>query len=244
MVFRHSMADRYTYLPTLSFWILFGLALRTLWRNAVQIRWTSIAKTALVVSLCVLALAYGMRTRDQITVWGNSSLLWTHVIEKSEYVPALAYFALARVFHKEGELDKALSYFNRAHELNPKNPKYLAGMAAVLVEQKKYEEGLALYKKAARLRPSDAVYQAHLGRTYALMERPKEAEERLLKALEMDESFHSAHMLLAILYKETGRERKARERYILFKRSGGDLGGNIASSLGIASEGEDIVTAE
>jgi tetratricopeptide (TPR) repeat protein len=244
MVFRHSMADRYTYLPTLSFWVLFGLALRILWQKVIQIRGARLFKTALVASLCLLALAYGMRTRAQITVWENSSNLWMHVIEKSEYVPALAYFALGWAYHEKGDLDTVLKYYKIAHTLNPKNPKYLSGIAGVYIDQKQYEKAVEICRRAVALRPNEPLYHAQLGQALAILERYEEAEEHLLKALELDENFHFAHIYLTILYKETGREEKAREHYRLFKKLEGELGRDIVSSLGIASEGEDIVTAE
>jgi tetratricopeptide (TPR) repeat protein len=235
MAFRHSMADRYTYLPTLGLWILVGIGVMLIWRMGAKYSRPYLVRAALVLCVFILAIGYAARTRDQIGVWKNTKTLWTHVLHKSEIKPAVAYYALGRAFHREDKLDKALALFKTATSLNPKNPVYIANMAAVYLEMKEYEKGLELYKQASNMKPTAPVFHAHLGRTYALMERYDEAEKSLLRALELDETFHSAHMLLTLVYLEQGDRKRAAHHYKLYAQMGLPLEEELISQLGVKS---------
>ncbi len=236
MVFRHSMADRYTYLPTLGFWLLIGLGFQRLWRVSGNLRKPVVFRVALIVCVSILAVAYAAKTRAQIGVWKNSKTLWTHVIDKSDYIPALAYSALGKVFQKEDKLELAMGYFRTASSLNPKNPKYYASMAGVYVDSKKYEKALELYKKASDLQPRDPAYHTHIGRTLALMERYDQAEKSFKRALELNGAFSSAHLMLSFLYLETGRKKEALKHFRRYKELGYDLEEAVMSKLGVTSE--------
>lgn len=236
MVFRHSMADRYTYLPTLGFWLLIGLGFQRLWIVSGNLRKPVVFRVALIVCVSILAVAYAAKTRAQIGVWKNSKTLWTHVIDKSDYVPALAYSALGKVFQKEDQPEKAMAYFNTASSLNPKNPKYYANMAGVYVDLKEYQRALELYTKASELQPRSPAYHTHIGRTLALMERYDQAEMSFKRALELKDTFSSAHLMLTFLYLETGRKKEALDHFRRYRELGYNLDEAVMSKLGITSE--------
>ena len=67
-----------------------------------------------------------------------------------------------------------------------------------------------MVKEAIRLNPHYPVwYLDILGWAYRLMKRYEEAKEVLDRALIRDPDFFSTHILLAIIYYETGRKKEA-----------------------------------
>ena len=57
--YRHAMADRYTYLSTLSLWLLAGLGVARLWNAAERFRQARALKVMLVAATLSIAIVYG-----------------------------------------------------------------------------------------------------------------------------------------------------------------------------------------
>ncbi|MBU3678902.1 MAG: hypothetical protein FGM32_04755 [Candidatus Kapabacteria bacterium] len=73
-----SMADRYTYVPYIGFFIVIGLGVQHL---ASRMRSPLIALSA----IGVIGIAMAWLSNDRIGVWKNSEILWTDVIEQYPY---------------------------------------------------------------------------------------------------------------------------------------------------------------
>ncbi|MBU3742068.1 MAG: hypothetical protein FGM24_07250 [Candidatus Kapabacteria bacterium] len=73
-----SMADRYTYIPYLGFFILLGLGVHHI---AARVR----SASTVLVSVAAVGVFLGLLTADRIRVWENSETLWTGVIDQYPY---------------------------------------------------------------------------------------------------------------------------------------------------------------
>lgn len=124
MSYKHSMADRYTYLPTLSLWLLVGLGAMILWERYSKTSFRRLARAGIVLTMIVPAIFYAEKTRAQTEIWKNSESLWVYVFENSEYIPDQAYFAIAKILEQKGQMDRALSFYKSAESLNPRNPRF------------------------------------------------------------------------------------------------------------------------
>jgi hypothetical protein len=113
-----SMADRYTYLPSLGPFLLVGLG--AAWtadrsRNLDRVKGASVAILAAIV---VGGLYYG--TIKQISVWKDDLTLWNYTISVEPNVELLAYYNRGFAYAKSGLYDKAIEDYNRVIQLNYK----------------------------------------------------------------------------------------------------------------------------
>ncbi|MGC2064298.1 MAG: tetratricopeptide repeat protein, partial [Thermodesulfovibrionales bacterium] len=115
-----SMADRYTYLPSLGPFLLVGLLsaigsgkINTLRRHALLAKCLGSAMAFLVCSTLVFL------TFKQVGIWENTFTLWNYVIEKEPAGVPLAYNNRGLAFGKAGLFDKAIDDFTKAIEINP-----------------------------------------------------------------------------------------------------------------------------
>ena len=94
------------------------------------------------------------------------------------------YFELGMYwFGREQGNHKALMYFRRCLQLNPKNEQanYYVGM--ILQKQGRYHESLEGYKRAISLRPDKGFYYYMASQVYTDLEESKEAIEMIDKAI-------------------------------------------------------------
>jgi protein O-mannosyl-transferase len=104
-----SMADRYTYLPSLGPFLIMGLVSAWVWEKVKIRRKRGVsAKTSatviaffMVVSLCYL-------TFQQIGLWKNDIDLWQSVIEKEHQKVLFAYFKRGQAFALREQYEKAI----------------------------------------------------------------------------------------------------------------------------------------
>src|SRR6266404_830329 len=100
-----SHADRYTYLPQI------GIYFAITWLVAdVSIPYS---KQILASAAAVIVVALSACSWQQTTFWRNSETLWTHALAMTKNND-VALTNFANWFAERGELDNALSYFQRA----------------------------------------------------------------------------------------------------------------------------------
>src|SRR5262249_5874050 len=84
-----------------------------------------------------------------------------------------------------------------------------AGLAEMLSRVGRTEEAMGMVEQALRRNPSGDA-QRSIGNTYYLAGRPEEAVAPLKQFLTHNPSFLGAHLNLAAVYSELGREAEAR----------------------------------
>ena len=118
-----AMADRYTYLPSLGPFFLFGLALaliRNKLNSSDDYKFMKRTVFAVIGALLIVSLSY--LTLEQIHIWKNGATLWGKEIEIEPRVER-AYSNRGKYYTEVGLFEKALSDFNQAVLLNPRSPK-------------------------------------------------------------------------------------------------------------------------
>lgn len=73
-----------------------------------------------------------------------------------------AYLLLAEIEIKEGQIDTAIQYLNKAKEIQPKHPGIYEKLAQVYTSQGKVEEVLQAYKTLAMLQPNNQMALDHI----------------------------------------------------------------------------------
>jgi Flp pilus assembly protein TadD len=126
-----------------------------------------------------------LKTADQIKVWKNSETLWSHIAEKADYVPDLAFFSLGKIMEQKGDHAQAIRHYETAVELNPGDMRFLGRLAAALAakgDHARAREKLEIVRRNAL----SADICVSVGRTYLILGDFDEADRMFRKALEMD----------------------------------------------------------
>lgn len=114
----HSMADRYTYLPSLGPFLFAGLGVGILFERYSE-KWHQIA---LALALIFLLSILGSRAMMQMAVWKDSISLWSHEIKLLPDFAYVAYDRRGNTYNKLGNYQQAIKDFDKSILLNPKYP--------------------------------------------------------------------------------------------------------------------------
>jgi len=123
---RQSMADRYTYLPSLGPFLIVGIMMAwILTKVKARERWRSV--TGLLSAVIIIGSIFFMSylTIKQIGLWKNSDALWTYVIEKEPTNVPIAYKNRAIYFISTFQLEKAMADCDKFIFLQPNDDGYI-----------------------------------------------------------------------------------------------------------------------
>ncbi len=144
----HAMADRYTYLPGIGIYVALAWTLERLAAHSRQWRWAIVAATTLAVAtLVVLARWQTEYWSDDVLLWthtlavtdDNAKAEWNlahSLMQRGRLDEAVEHFLRAERWEKstglynnlgtalaiQGKLDKAQVQFQKALQINPKDP--------------------------------------------------------------------------------------------------------------------------
>jgi len=115
-----SMADRYTYLPSLGPFLIAGLMAAWGWgKTDTLTRWGMPAKFLSAAAALFMFVPIIYLTFEQIGIWKNDIDLWSYVIEKEPAHNTVAYQNRAIAFTKAGNLDRAIADYTKVITLEP-----------------------------------------------------------------------------------------------------------------------------
>jgi protein O-mannosyl-transferase len=152
-----SMADRYTYLPSLGPFLLVGLCAGWCWKRLSFRSKKAFFLPVLAVSLTVLitgSLSY--LTVRQIGIWKNSLDLWNYVIATSPEQIARAHYNRGVTFQSMGSFERAIDDYDTAVRLNPSYYKSYNNRGVIFMKMRRYEEALRDFDTVISLHPSDS----------------------------------------------------------------------------------------
>ncbi len=218
-----SMADRYSYLPSI------GLFIALVWVAGEIRKWNGALVLGGVLAVGILTFL----TQRQVSFWRDSATLFQRVLQvnpETDTIQTQVGAALAFV----GRPEEAWPHFKRAVEINPHNYEAELSWGTALVGAGRDAEaiphlqrsvegqpksarahdnfGLAFshlkepakaeseFEKALQLEPENPAIMNHLG--FALLEQRKlgDAEEMFLKALQRSPGLRDAHIYLGFIY--------------------------------------------
>jgi tetratricopeptide (TPR) repeat protein len=236
-----AMADRYTYIPTLSLVFLSGAGLMNLWQKNRLRSGIIILTTTIVTALCFL-------TANQIKIWHDGESLWMPVVDKFPGKVYRAHANLASFYFQEGQLENAENQLNLSLKIKPNavDSLFYLGMVYTdqgrLVEAKEILQNALLlnakdervlyrlgilyeklgqpdlaqneYQKALVLKPEVELVRLRLGQLYAKIGKFKEAEKQFNKVLKINAESEGGGNSLGVLYYQTGRFAQAEAQYL------------------------------
>jgi tetratricopeptide (TPR) repeat protein len=221
-------ADRYSYLPTLSFAVLAGGAfasLRDRARAPGRPPWLLPGACAVIVCLAVL-------TWRQARFWRDSATLWSYALPLAPESSS-AHSGMADALRDAGRVDEAVEHYRKALSINPDRSRTQNNYGMALAARGELDEAIKHYRLALELWPDGDVIHDNLGLAFVRQRRLAEAEAEFRRAVAINPGYAEAHGNLGGVLALTGRLPEAIERY----REGARLSPddvNIACSLGLA----------
>jgi tetratricopeptide (TPR) repeat protein len=207
-----SMADRYTYIPSV------GLFICITWAAADIAARFRVRRAVLVSAAGVVLIACGIGTWHQLQYWRNSGALFSHAlaVTKDNYVAenslgdvlthegkvsravacyaeavrlkpdyVEAYCNLGDALARGGRLQDAIAAYAEALRILPKSVEAHSGLGDVLVRQRQLEEGVSHYEAIVRFWPNSARGHFQFGKGLVLLGRPQEAVGEFREALRL-----------------------------------------------------------
>jgi protein O-mannosyl-transferase len=150
-----SMADRYSYLPSIGPFLLLGLL--TAWLSEKVLRLQRLVLRIALFGLgMTILLSLSFLTFKQATIWKNSITLWSFVIEKEPQTVPVAYNNRGFVFYEQGQFYKAIEDYDKAIALNSSNSDVYYNRGNAFDELGQFDKAIADYNKAIALNPLDS----------------------------------------------------------------------------------------
>ncbi len=131
----------------------------------------------------------------------------------------LAHVALGQVEQYTGHHDLAAQEFQRAVDLNPKDPEALTGLASSVRDLGRNSEAEAIFIRAANLRPDDWNGYNNLGLFYKRVGRTADAIRQIKRAIELSPDNSGLYANLGSFYLDTGDPSMLPEAERAFNKS-------------------------
>jgi protein O-mannosyl-transferase len=171
------VADRYSYLATMSFFALGAGAMTRLARVGRQIL------IQMVVGAATVALIG--QTWAQCRVWHDSQSLWSHDLALGSAREAGLKTNLGAELYHLGKIQEGLKFLREAADLQPDLYVAQTNLAKALVQQGRFAEAETYAAKAVQLQPNDSEARHLLGLAVLRQNRIKEAEVQLREAIRL-----------------------------------------------------------
>jgi len=200
-------ADRYTYLPSIGPFILFGAGAEWLWNHLQPYK--KLFRGFAAVSLVVVMVLLTYLTEKQVRLWKNGETLLNYVINIFPDSAFLAYNNLGAIYTEKGMMDEAILLYKKALEITPNDPIILTNLGKNYGHQGRLNEAKAMLQKAMNINPDYAAAHIHLGDVFIIQKSIDQAILEYGKGAEADSGSAEAHYKLGMAYYMQGMLNEA-----------------------------------
>ncbi|MBV9123989.1 MAG: tetratricopeptide repeat protein [Planctomycetes bacterium] len=194
----HGMADRYTYVP------LIGFFLMVVWGVPDLLGRVRVPGFLPALAGVFLVAACGRLTWTQIGYWYDSYTLWTHTTQ-IDHNNELGENNLAVVLAERGQNQEALQHYREAVRIDPNNALAQYNLGCALWAQGNTAEAVTHYLEALRNRPDYPEAHNNLGLILVTQGRVAEGMSHYQAALRGDPTFALAHWNLGLALLNQGK---------------------------------------
>lgn len=192
------LAERYLYLPSVGFAIIFGTAFSyflEFMRGKLQKEHYSVFRKVLFVTGGLLTALFIIFTYHRNSPYENEEKLWMEAV-KSEPKSVYVHYKLALAFEEAGKFEKAKDELEIVFKTSPQR----------VIKEKL----ISLYKKLG-LNDAEAYYR--IGVAYLDKGLYNSSMAFFLRALKYDNKFSQAHNALGVVMEEKGRYSEAASEF-------------------------------
>jgi tetratricopeptide (TPR) repeat protein len=206
-----SMADRYTYIPSI------GLFIIVAWGVPDLLERVNNRAAILRVAGAAALIACAVVAHRQVQFWKNSVALWTRALSVTTDNHR-AYNLMGDEMRKLGKLSEAIRNYSEAVRILPSFPEAHTGLADALDGEGSIDEAIAVYEESLRLKPTQPDAHNNLGNVLYRVGRSKEAIAHYNAALKLNPDLPDAHNGLGAALSQDGRETEAIQAYLISLR--------------------------
>jgi tetratricopeptide (TPR) repeat protein len=199
-------ADRYTYLPGISIFLLAGLVISRVWDDVLLKRNQPLKKGFVLLAMFCILFALGMLTVRQIGVWRTSESLWEFVVAHATIKNPVAYNNLGIIRAHAGRLEEAMYAYKQALAVRPDYANARNNLGNVYSRIGDVDAAIFEYKRLLTRNPDHAGAHYNLGRSYHKKGLLDQAVTEYEKALEINPGYEKARRNL-ITVSEQKREQ-------------------------------------
>lgn len=159
----------------------FGIFLAAiLFKYVPQIKWRQVVSAGIILGLCTLTVL-----RNEL--WRSPVALMEDAIKKGP-LNFRPYLNLGTYFYRQGNLERAVYYYEQALALKPYSAELYNNLGLVYRDKGDWEAAWELFEKALSIKPD--LVLAMLNLSYVAMDRMRlgDAEEYLERALKIEQS--------------------------------------------------------
>jgi tetratricopeptide (TPR) repeat protein len=156
-----SMADRYSYFPSIGIFIIIAFGVQDL---AGRFSW--VKKISMPLAILILAGSV-LATERQLTYWRTDETLFAHAVAVTRN-NEIAHLNLGVVYEKQGRNAEAMQQYRQALQINPHRAHTHNNIADLLDASGQPNAALAEYQAALQLDPD--AFEAHLNLGVLLVE--------------------------------------------------------------------------
>jgi tetratricopeptide (TPR) repeat protein len=193
---KQSMADRYTYLPSI------GLFIMLAWGMAGIASRSKHWRTAMILGAVGLVLACLPGIRRQLDYWQDDVKLFSHSIDVTPEDNYQGYLLLGNALVESGNLEAAVRNYQTSLQIAPDELIHLEeahyNLGCVLSSQKKFQEAEVQFGEALRLNDNNADAHAGLGNVMTVQKKYAEARAEYANARRLKPDDASIRKALAV----------------------------------------------
>ena len=159
-----SMADRYTYLPSIGIFIIFAWSVP---RMLSMMRHIRLLNMFIAISASTILICFSVVTWLQLGHWQDTEEVFRHAVfaTRNNHV---AHCNLGNALLKQNKLEEAFREYERALEIWPRYPDANNNLGLIYAKKALLKKAMAYYKKAIQVDPRHIL--AHLNMADALTE--------------------------------------------------------------------------
>jgi protein O-mannosyl-transferase len=189
----HSMADRFTYVPSIGLAVIFAWGLGELVN-----RW-AIPAPIIAAAAALLLVACALRSEAQLRFWRNSEVLFTHTLKVTQgnYV---AFDSLGSALSRRGAIAEALELCTQAVRLNPHYAEAQYDVGTILMQQSRLSEAIPHLQAAVKYEPKFAMAHYNLGTALLRSGKMSEAGQEFQAAIQYDPEDPEAYYSLGTIW--------------------------------------------
>ncbi|MBJ6759365.1 tetratricopeptide repeat protein [Myxococcaceae bacterium JPH2] len=195
-------AERYLYLPSVGFIVVFAVALRE-----VLTRWPRGTRAAMVASVGMMVIA-ALLTGLRVPVWHDAVSLWEDTVSRAPG-RALAHAWLGAAYLHARRVEDALPHLEVAAKSLPGEFRVRSDLAVAYAQLGHFDKAIRELEAAVRLKPGSATPRHNLGLALRRAKRMDDALVAFREASQLDPEFADARLELGRTLLQLGRAGEA-----------------------------------
>lgn len=183
-----TIADRYTYLPSLGPFLLIGLAVEIVYERYSKKEF----QIAITVMLSALTLLLSKNTVTQISIWHDSITFWSYEIKLFPDT-FVAYYNRGQYYWRTGQHLAAISDYDTAIMLKPLYAPTYINRGLAYFDIGSYANAINDYNRAIGLEPRNADAYINRGNSYIKIGNYKEAINDFDLAIKIEPQYSNSY---------------------------------------------------